>query len=313
MTKISAKSAAPSSACTAASKRIQLVCPVDSMATLRTAIDNGADWIRLEHGIACTAHGHATPALNKPRITRAIQYAHDRRRNIALNLDVLVAPEAWSNLCALIEEAAHAGIDAIILSDPALMLHCLSRHPDLPVHYIVSVEAMSGQAIVLLQRRFGISRVMLPRTATIAQIAEIAMQSSVDVEVFAFGPRCAADEARHANGLPPMRWHSVSRHPTTSDTEAMRVAGPEAASNDSSYSTAGPTDSSALKLLPRLTTMGVHAIRIGVHSGRADHLAHMTRIWREAIDSCSVDVDHYTIKPSWTSELDRMARQPVVL
>lgn len=313
MTKIFAKPAAHSTALISRPKGIQLVCPVDSMATLCTAVDNGADWIRLEHSNASEIENHPTPVLTKPRIARAVQFAHDRRCSVALNLANPVAAETWSNLRVLLDDAAHSAVDGIILSDPAMMLFCLSQHPDLPIQFAVSNDRMSGRAIDLLQRRFGISRVVLPRNATVAQIAEIRAQSLVEVEVLAAGRPCAVTNSRHPNDMPQRHSPSATLRPHPMDADTTGVAGPEAASNDGSYFTDGSPDSSALKLLPRLVALGVHAIQIGVQPGKTDHLAHMTRIWREAIDSCSHDLDHYAVKPSWAMELDRMARPPVIL
>ena len=73
------------------------------------------------------------------------------------------------------------------------------------------------------------------------------------------------------------------------------------------YAIEEPTSLNTLDLLPRLLEIGVRAIKIEGRQRSPAYVANVTRVWREAIDSCQRDAATYTTRASWTQELDRVA------
>src|SRR5690606_39503533 len=73
------------------------------------------------------------------------------------------------------------------------------RSSDLPgmaLHLSVQGSATNYESLRFYQRHFNIRRAVLPRVLSIQQVAQVAAQSPVDLEVFGFGSLCIMAEGR---------------------------------------------------------------------------------------------------------------------
>ena len=61
------------------------------------------------------------------------------------------------------DQAAHHGVDALILADIGVMDYAFSRWPDLRLHLSVQASVTNAQGIRFYFENFGIRRVVLPR------------------------------------------------------------------------------------------------------------------------------------------------------
>ena len=73
------------------------------------------------------------------------------------------------------------------------------------------------------------------------------------------------------------------------------------------YAIEEPTSLNTLSLLPQLAQMGVRAIKIEGRQRSPAYVAQVTKVWREAIDSCVAQPQHYTPKGQWMAALDQVA------
>src|SRR3546814_5338168 len=73
-----------------------------------------------------------------------------------------------------------------LFRSPGLMAYTRDRYPGLRLHMSVQGSATHVDAIELMREQFGISRVVLPRVLTMAEIGKICAQTSVEIEVFGF-------------------------------------------------------------------------------------------------------------------------------
>ena len=289
---------------------MELICRCDSMAALRAAVDHGADCVHLDY-----RHDGADiggQSFKSRDIAKAVRYAHDRRRSVLLELPAKATAAEWSAECALIDRAADAGVDAILLYDHALMLYGAGRHPGLQLHYALPESAVSAESLHFLHRRLGISRVVLPRVLSLPLLERLAQESRVELTVCGQGRFLTSSDNRIGN--PPAIRNACAAHLRTSDNAApVRIAmeacaGSEQAANDRCFTTGRPSDSNTLKLLPRLVALGVRAVWTEAPEHAPTRLAQVARVWREAIDNCLENLDHYAVKPSWMIDLGKARR-----
>lgn len=316
MTKAFAKIPATIAGAEPASSTIELLCPADNLVSLRAAVDNAADWVLLDYRRTGDIHGSAWIGDRHAAMTKGINYAHDRRCKVVLGLEARPQPTSWPLLRAAIDHAGCSGVDAVILSDPALMLYAAGRYQELQLHYAAPQSALHPESINYFQRQFGISRVVLPRVVSLTQVRQITENTTVDIEVAGFGPLCAVVSSRHsmAAGISieaigdEVTDRRVRRKAPAGAASTGRCATVEDATNDQYYATTGLPQTSTLQLLPQLSAMGVRAIKIEAQDGVPGHLAQALRVWREAIDSCMENHKHYSVKPSWIAKLNRLAK-----
>jgi putative protease len=178
------------------SKRLELVCPAGTPAALRVAVDAGADAVYL--GFRGATNARNFPGLNfsLDELDEGLAYAHDRGGKVFVAVNTFPEagnPEPWRRA---VDDAAALGADAVILADIGLAEYAANNHPELRRHLSVQASASTAEAILFYHREFGIKRVILPRVLTVAEIAALNRQTSVETEVFVFGAMGVMVEGR---------------------------------------------------------------------------------------------------------------------
>jgi len=317
---------------------LELVCPAGSLPALKAAVDNGADCVYLGFRDATNARNFAGLNFDEAAVNSGIAYAHERSRKVfvALNTYPKAAnPQVW---CSALDLAAQSGVDAVILADPGLMAYAVKHHPDLRLHLSVQGSATNYEALNFYHQHFGIARAVLPRVLSITQVEQVLEKTPVEIEVFGFGSLCvmvegrcalssyATGEAPNTNGVcsPPkaVRWVETpqGRESRLNGVLIDRYAAGENAGyptlckgrfdvgdEKNYYAIEEPTSLNTLSLLPDLMRMGVRAIKIEGRQRSPAYVAQVTKVWREAIDSCRSNPHRYSAKPSWMSDLDKVA------
>jgi collagenase-like PrtC family protease len=299
------RDAAPSAA------PMELVCQADSLAALQAVVDNGADCVHLDYTAA--ADGQS----NRVLVCEGIRYAHDNGCKLVLELNMQSRFSSWEECCDAIDSAARAGVDAIISADPALLLYASANHPGMKLQSRVFDAATLSNATTVFHKRYGISRIVLPCLLSLRRLEQISDTSLVELEVAGFGTQCAivegrrsAPEASAAEKIPGSPVPVIGLGEELRSASVERCAAGENAANEGCYATPASPDIAALRLLPRLRNIGVRAIRVEAQGGNPAKSAQITRVWRDAIDSCIEDPERYTVKPAWIAQLSISARQP---
>lgn len=237
---------------------LQLGCLAASPHAVRSAIDHGADWVRVPY----------RPVERDPlricdnRLENAVRYVHNRRRKLVLDLSTLSDSLAWTKRCEVITWARDIGIDALILSDAALALSCAIKLPNMPLHF-AAPDMLSAKNALYIRQQLGASRILIPWTISIARLEEIA-KTDIELEVQRSG-RIPGD-------------------------------GVDDACNDSYYSP-DELAAAALHQLPRLLRLRVRTVQVDTRSGTPNEIAKVAHIWRAAIDKCIADASKSEVNP----------------
>jgi putative protease len=86
--------------------------------------------------------------------------------------------------------------DAMIMSDPGLIMMVKDKYPDLPIHLSVQSNTMNWAAVKFWERA-GIERIILSRELSLDEVEEIRQQCpDIELEVFVHGSLCIAYSGR---------------------------------------------------------------------------------------------------------------------
>lgn len=211
--------------------------------------------------------------------------------------------------------------DALIMSDPGLIMLVREKWPDQPIHLSVQANAVNW-ATVEFWRRQGISRVILSRELALNEIRDIREKvPQMELEVFVHGALCMAYSGRcllsgymnHRDAnqgacTNACRWNykEVSHsHDQTGDliaapaSETARTAETreillEEPNRPGSYIPAhedehgtyimNSKDLRAVQHVARLAEMGVHSLKIEGRTKSTYYVARTTQVYRRAID-----------------------------
>src|ERR1035441_8394706 len=159
-----------------APRRPELVCPAGTPASLRTAVDAGADTVYC--GLQNATNARNFPGLNfsPEELRKSVHYAHARGRKVLLAVNTFPPAgqlQLWKDAVGI---AASVGVDAIIVADMGVAAYACREYPQLRLHLSVQAGASSPEAIRFHCEEFGIRRVVFWRTMAVAEIADIHRQ-----------------------------------------------------------------------------------------------------------------------------------------
>jgi len=314
-------------------RKMDLVCPAGSLPALKTAIDNGADCVYMGFRDDTNARNFAGLNFDLANAKEGVRYAHAKGKKVLLALNTFPQASGWQRWTKAIDNAADIGIDAVILADPGLMQYAIKNHPNLRLHLSVQGSATNHEAINFYHEMFGIQRAVLPRVLALAQVEQLMEHTPVEIELFGFGGLCVMVEGRcslssYATGESPntcgvcsppkaVRWQQTAKglesrlngiliDRYSEDENAgypTLCKGRFDVSGETYYAIEEPTSLNTLELLPELMRLGISAIKIEGRQRSPAYVGQVTKVWREAMDSCYRSPQAYSVKPAWMADL----------
>lgn len=174
-------------------KRPEVLSPAGTLEKLKVAVNYGADAVF----VGGQAYGLRSRAGNfsMEEMAEGINYAHDH------GVKVYVAANMVTHECneigagAWFRELRDLGLDAVIVSDPALIAICATDAPGLEIHLSTQASSTNYETFEFW-KELGLTRVVLAREVTMAELAEIRKRTSVEIEAFVHGAMCISYSGR---------------------------------------------------------------------------------------------------------------------
>ena len=261
---------------------LEILAPAGSMEALKAAVQNGANAVYLGSGAFNARQGAKNFTIQM--LTEAVKYCHIRGVAVHLTLNTLVSDREVNDVCALIRQAAAAGVDAFIVQDLGVVQLCRQIAPGIPLHGStqMTVHSLPG---VMFCAALGISRVVLSRELGREEIRYICENSPIDIEVFGHGALCmgysgqcylsAAIGGRSGNrgrcAQPCRQSYGYGRYENKHPLSLK--------------------DNCLVQYLQELQEMGVASLKLEGRMKRPEYVAAVTGVYRKALDSGEVTPD----------------------
>lgn len=274
-------------------RRPEILAPAGTEESFAAALASAADAVYLGLSEGFNARARST-AFNLAGLPGLVRRAHAAGAKLYLTVNTLIFEAELEALEDFLRAVTVAGVDALIVQDPATALLAHRIAPSLRLHASTQMTISSAEG-ARFAATLGVSRVVLPRELSSAEVALFASASPLESEVFVHGALC-------------MAW---SGQCLTSETFSDRSANrgqcsqacrmPYEAVVDGQLLPLGdlryllsPEDLAAHAALPELVDAGVHSLKI---EGRYKGPAYVTtavdswRNWREAVLRGVTDAD----------------------
>lgn len=175
--------------------KMELLSPAGTYRNMRYAFAYGADAVYA--GQPRYSLRVRNNDFNKiETIKRGIRYAHKLGKTFLLASNIAPHNDKVRTYLKDLEPVIEAGPDALIMSDPGLIMMVRERWPDMPLHLSVQANAVN-YATVRFWQDFGITRVILSRELSLEEVAEIRQHCpDIELEVFVHGSLCIAYSGR---------------------------------------------------------------------------------------------------------------------
>jgi len=287
-------------------KIVELLSPARDMASLNSAIKNGADSVYI--GVQGYNMRANVANFSTNELTEAVKTCHNADVKLYICTNTIVKETDLGDLRKLMPIIKSSGADAVIVSDLGALNIAIENK--IPVHMSVQANISNSEALKTLQK-LGVSRVILSRENTLKEIKEIAKNTNMEIEVFVHGSMCVAVSGRcflssylynrSANCgecLQPCRkeWKIVSEdgeeliitganHPNQNETTEKTNTKPQKRDMKSDKThILSPKDLCMLEYIPQLIDAGVTIFKIEGRAKPADYVATVTHVYREAIN-----------------------------
>lgn len=178
-------------------QRMELVCPAGTPATLRAAVQAGADAVYC--GFRDDTNARNFPGLNfsVPELAEGVRFAHGLGAKVLVAINTFARVGEVDRWRRAADAVVECGADAIIACDVAVLDHVARNHSGrVRLHLSVQAAAGTPEAIGFYARTFGVRRVVIPRVLSVQEIAALNRAIDVETEAFVFGGLCVMIEGR---------------------------------------------------------------------------------------------------------------------
>lgn len=171
-------------------RRPEILAPAGDRDSLSAALAAGADavYFGLDDGFNARARA---ANFSSTELAPVVEQVHRAGARAYVTMNTLVFEPELPLVEELIRRVAAAGVDALIVQDPAVARIAQRLCPDLEIHASTQMTASSPLAAELL-RELGLSRVVVPRELSVEEIGLYAAGTSLPLEVFIHGALCVS-------------------------------------------------------------------------------------------------------------------------
>lgn len=179
-----------------------IVAPIRETAQVDKMISYGADelycglmdrrWLE-KYGAVCSSNRREWSWANftdVDELKAAVESAHALGVPVHVALNAAYYPrQAYDDVMYLVDTIVGAGADSLIVADIPLLYHLVREGIGIELRMSTAGAVFNHEAAEFY-RKLGISRIVLERQLTPAEIADIARRTSVPLEVFVMFRRC---------------------------------------------------------------------------------------------------------------------------
>lgn len=307
---------------TAAPFTPELLAPAGTLKNMRYAFAYGADAVyagqpRYSLRVRNNEFDHANLAVG-------IKEAQAQGKRFYVVVNIAPHNAKLKTFLKDLEPVIAMAPDALIMSDPGLIMLVRRHFPQMPIHLSVQANTVNWASVEFWQLQ-GVSRIILSRELSLEEVEEIRQQvPSMELEVFVHGALCMAysgrcllsgymnkRDANQGSCTNACRWKYSAQEATQNQLgDIVQTFKPEPTLGEGS-----PTDQVFLlqeanrpgELMPafedehgtyimnskdlravqhveRLTRMGVHSLKIEGRTKSHFYCARTTQVYRRAID-----------------------------
>lgn len=153
---------------------MELLCPAGNLASLKSALNAGADAVYLGLKDDTNARSFAGLNFTPAKLKQAVDYTKTQGKKVFLTLNTFPKPGEEARWYQAVDIAANLNIDALIVADLSLLDYAHSKYPHLPLHLSVQASATNLGALSLYKEEFNIERAVLPRVLSMKQVRDLA-------------------------------------------------------------------------------------------------------------------------------------------
>lgn len=295
--------------------RPELLAPAGNLEKLKMAVIYGADAVYIggeKYGLRAAAGNFTLDEIKK-----GADYAHENGKKIYVTVNIIPHNEDLEGLSEYLIELYGAGTDALIVSDPSVIMTAKKVVPGMELH--LSTQASNTNYMsAAFWHNLGIKRIVFARELSFKEIRETIRKSpeSLEYEAFVHGAMCISysgrcllsnymvgRDANRGECAQPCRYkyYLVEEKrpgqymPIDEDEKGTYIF--------------NSRDLCMIEHIPELVESGIKSLKIEGRMKSSYYVASVVRAYRLALDSYLKNPEGYKFKKEWLDELSKASHR----
>ena len=168
-------------------KDFELLAPAGSLEILKGVIESGADAVYVG-GSMFGARAYANN-FREEELLEAIDFAHLRGVKVYLTVNTLIKNSEFSKLYDYLLVYYKRGLDAVIVQDIGVVKAIHEYFPSMEIHTSTQMTVTGADGVRFLSQ-FGVTRVVMAREVSLAEMKRIHEETGMELEAFVHGALC---------------------------------------------------------------------------------------------------------------------------
>lgn len=285
----------------------ELLAPAGDLERLKIALLYGADAVYIGGTFSLRANADN---FSLDEIKEGVLYAHNLNKKVYVTVNIAMHNKELETIVEYLKELDETEIDAIIVSDPGI-IDLAKKHTNLEIHLSTQGSSLNKEAIAFWKNE-GLTRVVLARECSMADIKDIKENVDIELEVFVHGAMCASYSGRCV----------LSNFLTSRDSnrggcsqicrwDFDLIEGGNHLKGDRPF-TFCTKDLSLIKHIPDLIDLGVDSLKVEGRMRSAYYIATIIKVYRMVIDEYMNNPEGYEYNLKYEQILRRCANRDSV-
>ncbi len=257
----------------------EILAPAGNLEKLKVAVLYGADAVYLggqKYGLR-----EASENFTYDEIREGIEFAHEHGSKVFVVLNGFLHDKDLETLPEFLTFLESVSVDAVIVSDLGVISTVL-KNSNIEVHLSTQASCLNVEAAKFWKAQ-GVKRVVLGREVSIAEAAEIKIETGLEVELFIHGSMCMAYSgncviSNYTQGRDSNRGgcaHSCRfGYEIELDEEQKKISAYFMSSKDLE----------GIRLIPDFVESGIDSLKVEGRMKSAHYAGTVSKVYREAMD-----------------------------
>ena len=285
----------------------ELLAPAGNFEKLEIAIHYGADAVYLAGKDFSLRNFSGN--FTQTELFDAVTFAHRHKVKVYLACNIYSRNHEQKELKTFLTQTGRLGPDAIIISDPGIVMLAKEIIPDIDIHLSTQANTTNLNA-ARFWHGIGVKRVNLARELSLNEIKEIATGSKIETETFIHGAMCISYSGRcllsnFLSGRDSNR--GLCSHPCRWKYSVVEELRPNVyhslMEDDRGSYIFNSKDLCMIEHIPELINANITSLKIEGRMKGINYLASVVKTYRNAIDAYVDNLDTFETNPDWFAEL----------
>lgn len=290
-------------------KKPELLAPAGDLERLKIAVIYGADAVYLggnDFGLRANTNNFSIEEIKE-----GLDFAHSNGSKVYVTVNIVLHNKEGKNLIPYLKKLDELGVDAIIVSDPAI-IKMAKENTNLEIHLSTQQSTLNKEAIKFFKKE-GVSRIVLARETSKEEIKKIKEEVDIELEYFIHGAMCASYSGRCV----------LSNYLTARDSNRggcsqicrwdFNLFGDEKQIKGEKPFTFCSKDLSMAENIPELIELGVDSFKIEGRMRSIYYIATVVNVYRKLIDKYCNDKTNYEYNDEYKKILDNCSNRDSVV